>query len=49
MSDSNSTPFMTHAANLDLVSDMAEVLRERLTARGIDKPAMIGMGCALCP
>jgi pyrimidine operon attenuation protein/uracil phosphoribosyltransferase len=43
MNDTESTPFMTHAAILDLVSGMAEVLRRQLAARGIDHPAMIGI------
>jgi pyrimidine operon attenuation protein/uracil phosphoribosyltransferase len=34
---------MKHAAILDLVSGMAQVLRNRLTARGIENPAIIGI------
>ncbi len=40
---SESTLFMKHAAILDLIGGMAEVLRHRLSDRGLADPAMIGI------
>jgi pyrimidine operon attenuation protein/uracil phosphoribosyltransferase len=43
MTDNDCTEFMAHDAIIDLISGMAEVLRETLAGRGIDQPAIIGI------
>jgi pyrimidine operon attenuation protein/uracil phosphoribosyltransferase len=43
MTDADSTLFMEHEAIIDLVNGMADVLRQALAARGIDRPAIIGI------
>ena len=40
---SDITPFMNHAAILDLIGGMAQVLRRRLQDGHVDNPAMIGI------
>ncbi|MCB1789079.1 MAG: bifunctional pyr operon transcriptional regulator/uracil phosphoribosyltransferase PyrR [Gammaproteobacteria bacterium] len=38
-----SIPFMKHAAILDLITGMADVLRKHLDSRGLSDPAIIGI------